>query len=51
MTALHRTRSSLPAHGHRSMISPVPRGPFTEAAKANHLRRLKLALERMERHG
>ena len=49
MTALFHNRSaSMSRPGHRSTCAPiVSHQPFTEAAKANHARRLRSMLERL----
>lgn len=50
MTRIHTRAPSLSAQGHRAMIAPtVSHLPFTEAAIANHARRLRAQLERLGR--
>lgn len=49
MTRIHTRAPSLSAQGHRAMIAPLARPPFTDAAKANHARRLRAQLERLGR--
>jgi len=45
--AFHNRATAMSRPGHHRMIAPYPTEPRTEAAKANHARRLRAQLERL----